>query len=694
MDLRANAIITAVDRFSGPMQRMAGALSAMTNRVGAASSKFATLGNMATLGLAAAPAALATMSMASQYHIDKVRTGIRSIGGISGTALQDLNEAAADASLKYGHNLLTMLKGAKDLIQGGLQADTLAAGMDILGQAARRNQEPVDQMAEKLIQLSRALGYSLETKEDVRKSFTRAADVLSVAPNISTDSMQGFFTFAKYYAPIARVLGQKEDMISAVGATMADLGFKGEEGGAAMRTIMARFVTMTPKGRAAFRAEGGQLEEMFGIDPGKLGDMRSLRQRILGVFGADVGGLESFGDVSRHGDLAGWRDALSEHLMQALGIGKGQAQDRKTLTAMLEQHISRAITEMDIEKMFGHLHKLETSLATDSELFGKQRLQQGIGFKNALPLYRKKLELARRELPGATARGDLFTFGTLSTEIDRFTAAWSVFKDKVFGSGADNIITRGFGQFADALGALSRADPERLNQLAIGVAALVAIPAGALALTAVASGFTAMAGGLVAIGAAFAGAPLLSKLLLGGGLLALMDLPSVFAAPDNLSALPDAFGAYPKDFSQMPIAVTLRQASDMFKELGGVAGDAYTGVRNLFGFDAGASPLIDGLKLMNSLLGAMAGDAKQLRSKGFVSWLAGKEDGKAQDWGLLGRAAEGIKSIFVQGEARGVIDVHVHMPPGMSATSKGTTLRIPLRTGRSMEDTAPPAPHD
>jgi hypothetical protein len=707
MDLRANAIITAVDRFSGPVRAMGAALNAMTGRANVAATRFANMGNALTLGLAAAPAALGGLSMVSQYHLDKIRTGLRSIGGLTGSELDDLNTSAASAALKYGHNLQTMLQGAKDLVQGGLASETLAAGMDILGQAARRNQEPVGQMAEKLIQTSRALGYSLDSKEDVQKSFMRSADLLSVAPNISTDSMQGFFTFLKYYGPIARVMGQKEDVISAVGATMADLGFKGEEGGAAMRTILARMVTMTPKGRAAFRAEGGQLEELFKLDNAKLSDMRSLQERLRGVFGSEVGGLEQFGDVSRFRDVSDWRDALNAHLTTSLGIGKGQAQDRKTLTAMLEQHISRAITEVDIERMFGHLAALETSLATDSELFGKQRLQQGVGLKNALPLFRRKLEEARRQLPGATGRGDLFTLGTLSTELDRFTAAWSVFKDKVFGAGPDSIVTAAFRKLADGLGALSAADPNRLNQLALGIGALVALPAGALAISAVAAGFTAMAGGLTAIGAAFAGAPILTKLLMGGGLLALMDLPSIFTAPDDLKALPDAFGTYPKDFSQMPIAITLREVANLFGELGGIASDAYASIRGIFGADVSNMPLLDAVQQLNVVLAGAAAEAKALRSGGVLPFIAGKEPDKPQDWGWAGRAWDWGRSLFgsggdapmsrpaappqqvdVQGEARVKVDVEIHgLPAGATATTpQPREAAVPLNSGRGMSD--------
>lgn len=611
VDLRANAIITAVDRFSGPMQRMAGAAQAMTGRLTAASSRFAGLANSALMGLGSGVAG--GLTFASQYDIDKIRTGIRAVGSMSGSEMDAINEAASRSALAYGHNLKDMMQAGKDLIQGGLEGSVLAGAFDIVGQAARRNQEPLGQMAEKLIQASRALGYSLDTKENVDKNLTKAADLLSVAPNISTDSMSGFFTFLKYYAPIGRTLKQTEAEMAALGATMADLGFKGEEGGSAMRTIMARLVSMSPKAKAAFRAEGGTLDGLFDINQTKLADMRALQERLKGVFGVAVGGLEKFSNPSKFKGIDQWRDALLTHLTKRLGIGKNQAQDRKTLTAALEQHIARSVDKIDIEKAFGTLAALETSLATDSELFGKQRLQQGAGLKNALDLYRQKLEMAKREMPGATARGDLFTQGTLSTEIDRFTAAWSVFRDKVFNAGPESLITQGIGKLADALGALSQADPNRLNQIAVAVAALVAVPAAGLTLSALGAGFGAIAGGLGGIAAAFASSTMLSKLLMGGGLLAMFDLPSIFNAPDNLKALPDAFGTYPKDLSQMPIAQVLQSVSDLMKEIGGAAGDIQRSLASAFGYDVSGSPLLMGLNAIKFVLEGITTSIKYWR---------------------------------------------------------------------------------
>jgi len=599
MDLRANAIITAVDRFSGPMQHMAGATAMMMDRLKGATQRFASFSNAAMMGLGALGGGF---TFASQYDIEKIRTGIRAIASMSDTEMKDLNDAAANAAMAYGHNIKDMLQAGKDLIQGGLSGEVLAGAFDIVGQSARRNQEPLGQMAEKLIQTSRALGYSLETADDVRKSMTAASDLLSVAPNISTDSMPGFFTFLKYYAPIGRILKQSEAEMAALAATLADLGFKGEEGGSAMRTIMARLVTMTPKARAAFRAEGGQIENLFDVDSAKLNDMKSLEERIRGIFGVTVGGLGKFADHTKFANVSEWRDALMEHLTGRLGIGKGQAQDRKTLTAAIEQHVSRAISKIDIEKVFGELAKLETSLATDSELFGKQRLQQGAGLKQARALYKKKLELAMRELPGATARGDMYTLGTLSTELDRFTAAWSVFKDRVFNAGTNSIFTQGFSRLADGMGAMAQMDPARLNQIALAVGALVAIPAAGFALSAIGSGFGAVAAGIAGIGGAFAAAPMLGKLLMGGGLLALFDLPRIFEAPDDMKALPDGFGAYPKDYSAMPIALMLRGVSDLFKEISAAATDIHQSLSRAFGFDGKGSPLVATLNAMKFTL--------------------------------------------------------------------------------------------
>lgn len=719
--LRATAVISAVDRASAVFARVAANAHALGGRVRTAGAAIGAFGQTATLGLLGAGVGLGGFGFAAQYNVSKLRTAIRSAGELTSEEMQGINRAAEQAGLQYGHTLGQMLEGTKELVQGGLNAKVLADGLDVLGKSARVNQMPLGTMAEKLIQTSRALGYSMDTGEEVRSALTKSSDLLSVAPNISTDSTEGFFTFLKYYGPIAKVIGQSEAEIAALGATMADLGFKGEEGGAAMRTIMARMVTMTPKARAAFKAEGGKLDGLFDIDQTKLGDMGSLDQRMQGLFGRKVGGLGKFSDPSRFGDVSEWRDALTKHVISSLGIGKGQAQERKEITAAVEQHISRAITKIDVERMFSELERLQTSLATDSELFGKQRLQQGAGLKKAVELYKKKLAEAQAKLDGATERRLLYTIGTLDTEMDRLAAAWSVFRDRMFRSGSESVMTRTISSLSGALADLSQADPSVLNGVVAGVAALVAVPAGVWAVTTIGSGFATLAAGIGAAGAELAGAPLLAKLLLGGGLLALADLGTAFQLGSPVGDLGPVIPT-------SSIGETLEALGGVFKELGGALGDVTTAagtvsseVQKLFGLDGKDSVLVLSLKAIKVYLDAMASAIKMTRESvprvlGYAEDLAaGTVDKPASDstmfgWGVgddrtVGPptgplmkdidptagatpiAVQGQANVAVEGQVQGRVEIDIKVDgPGSVTDRRGGDLSGKLDRGTSTMD--------
>src|SRR5690349_20372140 len=76
MDLRANAIITAVDRFSGPVGRMAGALNALTrvsNRTAAIAQSARRVGSALTGPMAIGLGAV----IASTQEFEKNALGLR-----------------------------------------------------------------------------------------------------------------------------------------------------------------------------------------------------------------------------------------------------------------------------------------------------------------------------------------------------------------------------------------------------------------------------------------------------------------------------------------------------------------------------------------------------------------------------------------------------------------------------------------
>lgn len=708
--LTARAVITAIDRASPVFGRIGHAADATARRLrsatGRVSASLTSLGSAASLGVAGGGGLGAALSFAGQYEVEKVRSAIRTVGELTESELEGINAAAKAAALTYGHSIRDVLAGGRELVAAGIDARFMAAGLDSVGIAARVNQMPLEQMAEMLVRVSRMMGYSMSSAEEVNASMRRSSDLLAVAPAISTDSTQGFFDFLRYYGPIAKTTGQSEVDIAAMGATLADLGFPGESGGAAARTIMARMVSMSPKARAAFRAEGGQLEGLFDMDPSRLGDMGGLQDRLKSLFGGKGINLKKFTDPSRFGELSEWRDALTQHILSAYGVGKGDAQSRKEVTAAVEQHLSRAVTKIDPERMFEHIGALGTALATDAELAGKQRLQQFSALKSetARKLYKEKRQLAAEKLAGATNRRHALIARSFDTELDKLGAAWTVFRDRVFKSGADGVLTRGIRDLTGAFTSLSSVDPGKLQAVALGVAGVVVAPAAVWAISSLGGALATLGGGLATVGAAFAKAPLLGKLLMGGGLLSLADLGSALQGPVTS---PDVYGPVQPDFTRSPLGMAVGSLVDVGRQVVGVLDDIVGGVRSMLGIDGQDSALVTTLKLIHHLASGTAHAVQMMRQGGpellryGESLLDGSVDKPATDSTMFGfgvnddRLLRDMPPVSVTGQATVGIDNRVRIEiegPGRVIEQQNGSARatVPLNTGKSMGDIQAP----
>lgn len=700
VNFNANAIITAIDRASPVFAKVAASARMMTRSMSAANTHLAGASRTLAGGLAMGGAGLGGFALAAEYQVSKLTNQIKIFGDISEAEYGRVHAAAKDAAAKYGIPLREMLEGTRDLIQGGIPENAIAGSLDILGAAAARNHEPISRMADMLIRTARVMGFPMRNAKETAEALTRAADMLGTAPLISTESTSGFFEALKFIAPMGRVVGMSEAEMAAWNATMADLGFPGEEGGAGLRTILARLVSLTPKARAAIRGEGIDIGKVFSMDEARLYNIDALRERLAGanLFLEDGAGLARFAKPSGAG-VQDWRDRLLKYLSEALGITKGDVENRKALTAVVEQHIASAISKVDLERALEVIARADSSLYTDQELAGKQRLQILEQLKNNTELYRQKLAEYTQRHKDSTRKGVKQLFGTLAFEMNRVASNWSIAVDSLFESGGKGGLAAFFKTLADGLGDLSRADPQVLSRLALGLGALVALPGASFAVSSIAGSVGQLAGGLAALGAAFMRAPILGKLLFGGGLLALGDLDQVFQRQRDAKGLPIE--------GSSPVEETLRSLGSLAGEAGGAVGDLYAALRELFGFDGRSSLLVDSLRLVNFLADTAATSLKYWREN--APAIAGgkfddiKPPGEEGSWwrqsweAWEGQLMKGLRrpldggALKVEGDVKGNMDVRLRIeaPPGFRAyieDKRGGEIKGKLNTGETMPD--------
>lgn len=700
VNLVATATIVGVDRASATFAKVAASARVMANSMAATNARLATVGRGLGSGFALGGAGLGALVLAGQYQVSKLANQVRIFGDVSEKEYARVHAAAKNAAGKYGIPLREMLEGTRELLQGGIPESSIATSLDILGAAAARNHEPVGRMAEMLVRTARVMGMTMDTADQTAEALTRAADMLGTAPLISTESTAGFFEALKFIAPIGRVIGMSEPEMAAWNATMADLGFLGEESGAGLRTIIARLVGMSPKAKAALRGEGIDTGELFSMRDERLYDMAALRERLAGanLFLDDGTSLDRFGSPARFRGVQDWRDHMLRFLTEALGIGKGDVENRKALTAVIEQHIASSIEKLNLKKVMEVLGKANSSLYTDAELAGKQRLQILEALKHANQLYEKKLAEYERRHKGATRRGVKQLLGTLAFEMNRVGSNWSNVVDSLFLSGGQGGLAQFFKALADGLGDLSRANPDTLGRLALGLGALATAPVAGYVIGTMAASVRQLAGALAALGGAFLRAPILGKLLMGGGLLALGDVDEAFQRRKNALGEPVA--------GSSPVEETLGSLAGLAGEISGAIGDAYSGLRSMFGFDGRGSLLVDSLQLINflaegaatslrywrdnapAILGGRPQDVKPPGAEG--SWWRGAQD----VW--EGELMNGLRApVEVQGTVGGrmEVDLRIHAPEGFRAyleSKSGGELTGTLNNGKSMPDSAVP----
>ncbi|MFZ4807466.1 MAG: phage tail tape measure protein [Hyphomicrobiaceae bacterium] len=642
--LTATAIISAVDRASAVFARVGAAARAQAGKFAAATAAVNRFGNAATLGLGAPGTLAAAFAMQGEYEADKALRVMQSIGEITDEQRKMLEKSAFDNSIESAVKAIELIKGQQEFLASGLDADTAARMTATLGKVSRANAIMADQVAETGVNVANALSMPLGTVEEKVASLTKALEFMSVVPNLSTETFEGLRTSMKYAAPVAGVLGIKINELGAALGILADAGFKGEEGGTALRTVLTRALALTPKARQEIRAAGVDIDDIYKVNQKRLGDMTALKARLNQAgLGQGVNLNKALGklDPSKFKSVYDYQDALQSRLMGALGIKKGDAESRGILQKAISSHVMASTDGFDIETYFQGISKLGPIAM--KEMFGLQRVSQALKLREeinkivTLPTGERISKFQRlaaeieRLSPGAIDRRFIPVSQGFSYFIDRTMRSVESLRNSVFNSGVGSDVTGFFESLARTVERLRNSDPTALKAATYGLAGLAALGPAALVLGGIASALGKIGGVL--------GSKAFLGLAAGGGIAALLfgdGIKDLFTSQDVLGRggvdLPGQFLG-----EGSPILATVARLKGLFDEISGLLGDILakigsvaTEFASLFNIDVSNTTLLTGLQAVNTVLEQAAKNVEAIR--GFFKGEAPKVEAPSGDW--------------------------------------------------------------
>lgn len=634
--MTATAVITAVDRASAVFARVGAAARAAGGRFGAAAAGVSRFGDAALMNLGLPAAMAGAVAARGEFEVDRVARQMQAVGELTERQRDMLTDKAFDASLVVGEKAQDLIRAQKELIQGGLDADTVGQITTDIAKVAKTNEMQIADVAEMGINAARALGMEFDTTAQKVESIKKALSFMSVVPSASTESVEGLRESLKYSAPIAGMLKIELEELGAALSILADSGFKGEEGGTAFRTILLRGIAPTKQLAQAYRAAGIELNELYKLDEAKINDNKALRERILG---AGIGGnqkvidraLKKAGGLEKYDGLYQYQDALMERLSDALDIGPGDAQNKGILKKVIDQHIFTAMDGFDLEKFMNAIGRLPDS--DFAKVAGIQRAAQAAALQKNIKRLQPLFDQFRERMPGAIDRMFEPLDDGFAISLERISAALSKVRHAIFDSGFGKGIADVFHDMAAGIETLSRTSPGVLNAVGAGLVALVAAPAAG----AVIWGISTSLGALAAV----MSSPVWATLLAAGGIAALFGDWSSWT--NGGMQITDS-GAWVNTGSALQeIASSLGDVGSALGSLGGesftalyelsaAVGDVIKEISSLMGMNIEGSVIASGFRSLAELIKGLAEAVKYIRETiGSVGDLSSKIDQDYQE---------------------------------------------------------------
>lgn len=613
--LNVQAVITAVDRLTGPLATMGGRVAAMQSRFNSAATAAAGFGQSA--GMAAA--GLIAVTTAGQYELDKALRQFQVVGNATTKQRGEMKALADDVATKLGMPQLEIIQGATELLQAGLSAEDLlgkgADGVTMLqnmGEAAKVAGESIASMATDLVVLGKAFNLPWANSQERLASMQRLQGLAIVAPRLSPDSPAEHVRALAEFGAIAAQLGMKPEEASALQNTLSSAGFMGSRGGMGLKTILQRMLNPTPGALAQFQAAGFNYGRVFKTDLTGLN-----ADTIIGALG--MGGVHADKARSainrklREGQNAGegfdilrWRADLEDEISSSLGLKKGDAQNRRIIKKSLDNIISTKQGGLDVVAFLEELGKLPVSAFKD--VMGLHHATKGavLKFQESLRQYKSNLQRTYDEAPSAIDDGLRVKLEGFAFQVDRLGATWTKFKNTLSTTGTFGAV---IDQISGGLESISQMEPAKLDMLS---KAITGLGVGLAGLATASAGVWVLA----RLGAVMTGP--LGKLIAAGGLAALYGglEPQQFNVNGAIQDGPS------------PIMEFVQELTGLGQEVVGLFDDVTRAALGLGGIEFTGSAIVKGLGLMSDSLRYIRESIEYLRGGGTI----GNPD---KEWGFM-----------------------------------------------------------
>lgn len=610
--LNVQAVITAVDRLTGPLATMGGRVAAMQNRftsAAAAASSFGTGAGMAAAGLIA-------VTTAGQKELDAALRQFQVVGTATNKQRGEMRSLADEVAVKLGMPQLEIIQGATELLQAGLEAeDLLGKGSDgvtmlqNMGEAAKVAGESIASMSKDLVILAKAFNLPWASSEDRLESMRRLQGLAIVAPRLSPDSPTEHMRAIAEFGAIAAQLGMRPEEASALQNTLSSAGFTGSRGGMALKTILQRMLNPTPAAQAQMTAAGFNYGNVFKTDLSGLNADTFIN--TLGMGGVHAG--KARGAIDRHIrdglaqgdalDLLRWKAGLEDAISSSLGLKKGDAQNRRIIKKSIDNITATKSGGIDTIKFLEELGKMP--IASFKDLVGLHHATKGavLKFQESLRQYKSNLERLRDEAPGAIDEGLAVKLEGFAFQVDRLGASWTFLKNQLSTTGAFGAT---LDQISNVMLGIGNMDPAQLDMLSKGITGLSLGLAGL-------AGASAGVWVLARLGAVLTGP--LGKLIAAGGLAALFGglTPQQYNVNGAIQNGPS------------PMLEFIQEMATTGGELVGLFDDAARAAAGLAGVEFTGSSIIKGLQLMSALLRDV---------RGAIEYFRGGVGNPDKEWGI------------------------------------------------------------
>jgi TP901 family phage tail tape measure protein len=518
--LNVQAVITAVDRLTGPLAAMGARVQGLQNRFSSAAASAGSFGMAA--GMAAG--GLIYALTAGQKELDAALRNFQVVGNATDKQRLQMRGMANDLGTHLGMPQLELIQGATEMLQAGLGVDDLfAKGKDgttllqSMGEAAKVAGQPIAEMATDLVTLARSFNMPWGNPEDRAKAMKDLMGLAIVAPRLSPDTPVEHVRALKEFGPIASQLGMSPQEASAIQSVLSASGFKGQLGGMGMKSILQRMLNPTTAAQAQMSLSGFNYGAAFNNNLGTLNPeelIKSLETQGLDAGAARQTITQGIANAAAQGsklDLLQFKAKFSKEVAKALGVTKSDAWGSRIIKTAIDDSIAATGTGINTRQWIKEMAKLPVAALKDVAGLHHASKAAVLSFKDTLSAFDRAYDAIEQQKGSAVSDGFKTKAEGWAYSLDRMGASWEAFRNKMWDAGGAGQWTGAVQKISGALESLGSMSPENLERLSSGLNRL------AMGLAGLAAG----AGGIWALsrlGALLTGGPI-GKLLLGGGLL-------------------------------------------------------------------------------------------------------------------------------------------------------------------------------